>query len=166
MRCPGCKAWVPIRPLCPRCGAPLGGEPVPLTSDQRKALHKELLRFAVLDLILFGILGMMAADKVFLLGDWTLVLVLLLFSGYSGLRLLLLLRDLRAGTALTRVDLLEKILPPGKGNDYHGRFTELGRLRLPPEIEIGVPKGHHYRLLYSPASRIIWALEPADDPNP
>jgi xanthosine utilization system XapX-like protein len=93
----------------------------------------------------------------------SLVLVLvILFLGYQALQRL---RDLISGVALAQEDLLNRSYAArsaqGRGS-YFGKFERLGTLRLIPKVHFQNSPGQRYRVVYSPASKIVWALEPPD----
>lgn len=163
MRCPACRAKVSISPFCPQCGRPLGGDPVPLTSAQRKGLRGEFVHFGLLALAI-AVLWTLMKLEILSPPDWmfwTWFVCIVLYCGYQALQLR---HDLRSGIALTREDLLESVHPPsGKGGQhYHGQFAQLGSLRLGRGVDVKSPAGRRYRLVFSPASKIVWTLEAAE----
>jgi hypothetical protein len=48
------------------------------------------------------------------------------------------------------------------GRDF-GRFERLGTLRLTSKAYFQNSPGQRYRVVYSPISKIVWALEPPDE---
>ncbi len=72
------------------------------------------------------------------------------------------MRDFISGVALVQEDRLQRSARssrrrPGR---YYGRFEKLGRLRMIPKCHFASSNGRRYRVVYSPASKIVWALEP------
>ena len=85
--------------------------------------------------------------------------VALLVTGYHALKAW---RDLQSGVALVREDVLERSARarsrgPGK---FSGRFSELGRLRMTSQSYVQGQPGLRHRVVYSPASRLVWSAEP------
>ncbi|KPV48635.1 hypothetical protein SE17_36995 [Kouleothrix aurantiaca] len=75
------------------------------------------------------------------------------------------LRDLTAGAALVEEDRLERLVRSRSASGpqaFHGRFERLGRMRLSRAAYKTGQNGARYRVFYSPASRIVWALEPLE----
>jgi xanthosine utilization system XapX-like protein len=71
------------------------------------------------------------------------------------------LRDLLTGVALVEHDVLESSrASSGQGKRYYfGQFKQLGRMRLVHKAHFQSHNGMQYRVIYSPASKIVWALE-------
>ena len=145
-----------------------GAVSIPLTSRQKNHLRLELAPYAIVILGIATYLVLLATETLAAPEDWFFWIWLAGLSLLSGYEALLPLRDLSSGTALKREDLLESIyLSNGKGGGrYHGRFEQLGSLRLGPQVDARSPDGRHYRIVYSHASKIVWTLEPAGDRNP
>lgn len=173
MRCPSCGDEVPARPACLRCGANLFGSPglpasalgpvpVPLTPGQRMRLLLGCLPLVGFTLMVAGyailarLLGLAPPPPPLYL----FIAVVVLFTGYSAFQHL---RDLRSGVALAEEDLLDRSYSGRGGNggaSYFGRFERLGTLRLSKGDYTQRGAGQRYRVVYSPASKIAWALEP------
>jgi hypothetical protein len=138
---------------------------IPLTSRQKNRLRLELAPYAIVVLGIVTYLVLLATETLAAPEDWFFWIWLAGLSLLSGHEALLPLRDLSSGTALTREDLLESIyLSNGRGGGrYHGRFEQLGSLRLGPQVDIRSPDGRRYRVVYSPASKIVWALESTEE---
>jgi hypothetical protein len=139
--------------------------PVPLTSRQKNHLYLEFAPSAIVVLGIVTYLVLLATETLAAPESWFFWIWLAGLSLLSGHGALRPLRDLRSGTALTREDLLGSIfLSSGKGGRrYYGRFEQLGSLRLGPKVDTRSPDGRRYRIVYSPASRIIWTLDPTED---
>jgi hypothetical protein len=92
---------------------------------------------------------------------------LLLFLGFVilvvGWIAIQRLRDLALGVALLQEDLLERS-SRSRGsagpNRYTGKFKQLGRMRLSSKAYGQGQNGFRYRVYFSPASKIVWRLEP------
>lgn len=180
MQCPNCSSEVSPGPSCSRCGAALtansaafspgfisntapivdeGPTRVPLTFTQRARLL-----FGCLPLVTFTLLTAMylialqdvlgPAPLAFLLFAAVVILVL----GYYAIQRL---RDLRLGTAVVQTDVLERSWSSsGPSRSFYGKFTQLGRMQLVPKAHFQSTFGKRYRVHYSPASKIVWLLEP------
>jgi hypothetical protein len=179
MQCPNCRSEVPPGPTCTRCNAPLessavaasapfisntapmpeGPDSVPLSFAQQARLF-----FDCVPLVLFS---SAVALYVTVLGDylgrpnpWFLLfaaLVILMLAYQSFQRI----RDLLLGRALVTIDVLERSWRTrGNRGNFYGKFTQLGRLQLQPKVHFQSQNGRRYRVHYSPASKIVWALEP------
>ena len=174
MRCPVCADEVPARPVCLRCGASLFGNPslpasalgpvaVPLTAAQRARLLARLLPLVMFALLVAAYLGLVARailpapQPLFLLFIGAVTLV----TGYGAAQGL---RDLASGVALVQEDLLHRSWRSRSGarGRHYGRFEKLGTLRMTRRAHFGNSAGHRYRVIYSPASKIVWALEPPE----
>ena len=175
MQCPSCGNEVPARPICLRCGASLFGNPalpasaqgplpVPLTFGQRARLLAGCLPLVTFALMVAGYLALVSREIVpppvplF----WLLIIAVVLVTGYQAIQNL---RDLISGVALVEEDLLNRSYrargAQGRGS-CHGSFERLGTLRMIPKAYVQNSPGRRYRVVYSPASKIVWALEPPD----
>ena len=80
------------------------------------------------------------------------IVLAILFTGYQAVQRL---RDLISGAALAEEDLLNRSYrsrsAQGRGTNF-GVFERLGT-------------GQRYRVVYSPVSKIVWALEPPEERN-
>jgi hypothetical protein len=173
MQCPNCGSEVPAGPTCPRCGAALAGSSpisapgpgsVPLAVGQKVHLLAGCLPVVTFTLLFAGYLVL--AQRAIIPPPQPLFYlfmgVVLLILGFQAIQRL---RDLMAGVALVEEDLLKQSFRttrgPGGGRAT-GRFERLGTLRLTSKAYFKNPPDARYRVVYSPASRIVWALEPAD----
>lgn len=101
-----------------------------------------------------------------LVGGRTLPLTafMLVVIAAMGYRAVLRVRDLLSGRALVIDELLVRtwrtgIRGPGPTRCF-GQFEHLGRLRLMTKVFHRTLPGHRYRIVYSPASRVVWSAEP------
>jgi hypothetical protein len=79
-----------------------------------------------------------------------------------GVRALARLRDLRSGVALVADDQLRGVLGRGASSGrpgHFGEFSSLGTLRLTMKAFHRAQRGRRHRIVYSPASRIVWSLD-------
>jgi hypothetical protein len=86
--------------------------------------------------------------------------VVLLATGYTAF---LRTRDLLSGRALVQDDLLVRsrrvgVRGPGRMHCY-GEFEKLGKLRIRNKDFVQSHINQRYRVIYSPVSKIAWALE-------
>lgn len=75
------------------------------------------------------------------------------------------LRDLAAGVATVQDDMLERSWRSRGSsgpNPFHGKFTQLGTMRLSRKAWAQGTGSARYRVAYSPASKIVWSLERLD----
>jgi len=181
MRCRNCSNEVPPGPTCVRCGLPLEADPsaapaplsfhappgaegpssLPLTTLQRARLLLECLP------LLFFVLAL--AFALTILDDITGApppSALPLFLGFvvlvMGWTAINRMRDLISGVALVREDrLLRAWRSRGSSgsNSYRGTFEQLGGMRLASKAWGQGQPGARHRLIYSPASKIVWSLE-------
>lgn len=142
-----------------------GAVSIPLTSRQRNRLRLELAPYAIVVLGIATYLVLLATETLAAPQDWFFWIWLAGLSLLSGHEALLSLRDLSSGTALTREDLLESIYQSSwkGGLGYYGRFKQLGSLCLDSKVGAKSPSGRRYRVVYSPASKIVWTLDPTED---
>ena len=83
-----------------------------------------------------------------------IVLVVLAYQATKSLR------DLLSGVALIEEDELVRLWHSrSEGNTRYGKFARLGRLRMTQQAFNQGHVGQHYRVCYSPASRMVWSLE-------
>jgi hypothetical protein len=83
--------------------------------------------------------------------------VVLLMVGFTALQRM---RDLASGVALVQDDLLQRSHRSRRGQHCWGTFAQLGRLSLTPKAYHQGQPGRRHRVAYSPASKIVWSLEP------
>jgi hypothetical protein len=185
MQCPHCSSEVPPGPTCPRCGLPLPAMPnaapmpnssafgalsMPLSSSTSlanvplTALQKAQLIVDCLPLLFFALALVFCVtffDDIYGAPPSTLLLlflgVVILVTGYQALQRM---RDLASGVALVREDRLQRLWRPRRGQGHYGKFEQLGRLRLRQKAYSQGQPGQRHRVIYSPASKIAWALEP------
>ncbi len=138
------------------------GEGVPLTLGQRTRLFVDclpLLFFSIVAgayvTVLKDVYGGIKLPVVLFLG------IILLVTGYRTVQRV---RDITLGVALVNEDRLTTILGRGhqghRRNHHFGEFAALGRLRLTPASFRQAQCGRRHRVVYSPASRIAWSVEP------
>ncbi|HEU5098882.1 MAG TPA: hypothetical protein VFU22_07685 [Roseiflexaceae bacterium] len=135
-------------------------DPVPLSFTQQARLIVECLPVVFFTLALVFVLT--------LLDDLTgappsilLVLFLCFVILVVGWAAINRLRDLLSGVALVREDMLERSWRSrgASTKPFHGRFEQLGRMRLTPKAYSQGQNGARCRVCYSPASKIVWWLE-------
>lgn len=172
MLCPSCGNDVPARPICIRCGASLFGNPgmpatalgpvpVPLTFGQKARLLRQCLPLITFSLMVAGYLALVA--KAIVPGPpalfYIFIVVVILFTGYDAVQSL---RDLFSGVALMQEDLMKNSYRGRGPGHYYGEFERLGKLRLIPKAHFQNSPGSRYRVVYSPVSKVVWALEPPE----
>ena len=133
----------------------------PLTFTQKARLLVECLPVVFFSLALLFVLT--------LLDDMTgkapapiLILFLCCVILVMGWVALNRIRDLASGVALVREDLLERSWRSRHSsgpNAIHGKFEQLGRMRLTSKAYGQSQNGVRYRVAYSPASKIVWSLD-------
>ena len=91
---------------------------------------------------------------------------LLLFLGFIilavGWTAIQRMRDLASGVALVHEDLLQRSYRSRRGQHQWGTFAQLGKLSLTVKAYHQGRHGRRHRVVYSPASKIVWWLEPLD----
>jgi hypothetical protein len=133
---------------------------VALTFAQRARLIVECLPAAFFILALVFVLtflkGLTGAPP-----PLYLILFLCLVILAMGLAAINRLRDLISGVARVREDRLERSWRSRRAstNPFHGKFEQLGRMRLISRAHGQGQNGFRYRVFYSPASKIVWSLE-------
>jgi hypothetical protein len=135
-------------------------ETVPLTPAQRARLL-----IGCLPLLFWGgafvaiqtMLGDFLGERLFVVQSLMAIFVLV-FAFQAVNRL----RDLFAGKAVVRDDLIERTFSSGSGR-YYATFEELGTLQLMRQTYVQGTRGHRYRVYYSPASKLVWKLEALKD---
>lgn len=142
----------------------LGPIPVPLTAGQKARLLAGCLPLITFTLVVAGYLILVGRDIVpppQPLLSLVIVAVILVLA-YKALQRL---RDLVSGVALAQEDLLDRSWAGRSAqgrSSYFGKFERLGTLEMIPKIHFQNSPGQRYRVVYSPASKIVWALEPPD----
>jgi len=159
-----------------RCGANLFGSPgpalpatalgpvqVPLTSGQKLRL---LLGVLPLAFFLLVAAGYFVLSRLFNLPPapppiYLFIGVIVLLTGFSAVQRV---RDMVSGVAVAQEDLLRRSFNArgSGGARYYGRFERLGTLRLSQRDYVQRGAGQRYRVLYSPASKVVWSLDPPD----
>ena len=117
-----------------------------------------VLFFAAATLFMPWFLGRVSGGRVSP-GFYIFSAVVIAVMGYQAVQRL---RDLLAGEALIVEDRLERSWRSRRGQVAWGRFERLGTLRLRPRALHAGHVGGVNRLSYSPASRIVWSLEPLE----
>ncbi len=140
------------------------GRTVPLSAGQRARL--------IIEMVPLGFFVLALLFVVFYLPRLTgtsppiaLILFLGLVVAVMAWIAWLRLRDVTAGVALVEEDRLERLVHARNASGpqaYRGRFERLGRMRLSRSAYKQGQNGARYRVAYSPASRIVWALEPLE----
>lgn len=134
---------------------------LPLTFGQKLRLALDcvpLLTFAVLTAVYVTVLRPIVGPPKM---PFFVVMGVVLIT--NGLTVLKRLRDLVSGVALVRDDVLESFGRSGRRRrSSFGVFAALGRLWMTAGVLLPHRKGHRHRITYSPASRIVWNLEPFD----
>ena len=69
-------------------------------------------------------------------------------------------RDLVSGVAMREEDLLIRTWRSKRGPYRGAQFERLGRMRCTPAADGQSRPGARHVVTYSPASRIVWSLEP------
>jgi hypothetical protein len=132
---------------------------IPLTSNQKLQLLLGCLPLAAFLVLVaayfvaafYGSLPMPSALF------YAFLLVILVLFGYQALQRL---RDLAAGVALVDEDvLLRSWHASANSNDIYAKFERLGILQISPKVAPAIKGGTHFRVAYSPASKIAWAVE-------
>jgi hypothetical protein len=94
---------------------------------------------------------------------------LLLFLGFvilwMGYQALKRLRDLMLGVALVCEDVLKSSGSSRQSWHKFGRFAQMGTLVMIPKAYHSGRHGWRHRITYSPASKLVWVLEPLDQPR-
>jgi hypothetical protein len=134
---------------------------VPLAFTQRTRLLVECLPVVFFTLALVFVLTLLdditgAAAPIFLI---LFLCVVIFIMGWTALNRI---RDLISGVALVQQDLLERSWRSrgGSGSSYtHGKFEQLGKMRLSSKAYGQGQNGLRYRVAYSPVSKIVWSLE-------
>jgi len=185
MQCPHCSSEVPPGPTCPRCGLPLPATPNvasiagPAVSVARSAAQPSAASLASVPLtvlqkarlivdclpLLFFVLALVFCltffDDIYGAPPSTLLLlflgVVILVTGHQALQRV---RDLASGMAMVQEDQLERLWRPRRGKQQYGKFARLGTLRMRQRDYIHGQLGQHHRVIYSPASKIAWSVEP------
>lgn len=143
---------------------------VPLTIGQKARLIVDCYPFVIFALIAVASLMVFRASGRAIpavTGD-----VVLFFSGYvvalflSGYKAVLRVRDLVSGVALVREDILENVvafrLPWARRSDHAGEGGQIGMLYLTSGAAVQARGRGRHRITYSPASKLVWSLEPLD----
>jgi hypothetical protein len=141
---------------------PSAGDTRPLSVTQRVRLIGEILPF-IFFVAAFVFSATVLDDIVGAPPPIALLLflgVVLLVTGYTAF---LRTRDLLSGRAVVRDDLLvgsrrAGVRGPGRMRCY-GEFEKLGKLRIRNNAYVQRPVNQRYRVVYSPVSKIVWALE-------
>jgi hypothetical protein len=134
-------------------------DPVPLDFGQRTRLVVDCLPVP-------GIVALVAAYHVFVAplvgsGPPAFYIVALIALALTGNTAYGRLRDLQSGVALVIQDRLEKVRRSrGPRGEMYGTFDRLGRIRLTSLAFRESRTGAVHRVVYSPASRIVWSAEP------
>ncbi len=139
-------------------GAP--GRLVPLTAGQRFRLVTLVAPCVVLAVMVL----LFQAFWVPLAGPpqplfYLVMAVALAFTGHEALQAF---RDLRSGTAIATEDTIRWTWS-GRRPGYlraHATLERLGRVRITDRARRDVLPGLRHRLVFSPASKVVWSAEP------
>lgn len=134
---------------------------IPLTFTQRARLLTECLPVVFFSLALAFVLTRFgdltgAPPPLFLI---LFLCVVILVVGWAAVNAI---RDLISGVALAQEDTLELSWRSGRtprSRPLNGKFSQLGKMRLSSKAYGQGQNGFRYRVIYSPASRIVWLLE-------
>ena len=90
---------------------------------------------------------------------WLFIAVVLAFTGFDALRAF---RDLQSGMALVTEDTIEQTFVGRRPSALRcfGSFARLGLMRMTHQTRINAANGIRHRVVYSPASKVVWSLEP------
>jgi len=136
---------------------------IPLTLGQRIRLLIRCLPFLFFAAAITAYLTVLATVYPFKIELVAFLALVLLVTGYQGFQAL---RDVTRGRALVTTDLLRNVVGRGSRSRsrYHrGEFESLGRLTLTPAAFHHAQRGQRHRVTYSPATKIVWSLEPLRD---
>lgn len=133
---------------------------VPLTAAQKMRLASRFLPviFFILAIIFsLSLLPNIIGKQLPILLPIFLVVVLLvmIYEASKGLR------DLMLGVALVEEDELVRVWHSRKGSNTrrYGLFARLGKMRLVGRSYGQAQPGQRCRLVYSPATRIVWSID-------
>lgn len=134
---------------------------VPLTLSQQARLVAECLPVIFFSMALVFVLtrfGPMtgARPPIFLVLFLSVVILVVGWAAVNGIR------DLISGVALLQEDVLERSWRSGRSSrsrPLNGIFEQLGKMRLSSSAYGQGQHGVRYRVVYSPASKIVWSLE-------
>jgi len=134
---------------------------MPLTFTQRARLLIECLPVVFFSLALVFVLtrfgGLTGAPPPLFLILFLCVVILVV--GWAALNAI---RDLLSSVTLVQEDTLELSWRSGRtsrSRPLNGRFSQLGKMRLSSKAYGQGQNGFRYRVIYSPASRLVWSLE-------
>jgi hypothetical protein len=134
---------------------------VPLTFGQRALLLTRCLPLLFFSIATAAYLTILRTVYPFKTGLVVFLAIVILVTGYSALQSV---RDLARGSALVTEDLLQNVIGRGsqrrRRRHHRGDFARLGRLTLTSASFHQAQRGRRHRLTYSPASKIVWSLEP------
>lgn len=148
-------------PIAPSGSSTTEGR-VPLTALQRGKLLADCIPFIFFVAALLFSLVMLddiLGQAVPILIPAFLALVVLV-TGFTAVQRL---RDFVSGLALVKEDRLERSWRSrGSGGGFHGKFDQLGRMRMMRNAHFQARNNGRHRVTYSPASKIVWSAEPLD----
>lgn len=140
---------------------PFGRRTVPLTLVQKARLLGGCMPTVFFAAVMFAYVTVLRDIYQAKLELLAFLAIVVLGTGYYARQRL---RDIADGTAIVTEDRLRNIL--GRGSQRHrrhqhrGEFDQLGRLTLMRAAFRNAQSGRRHRVTYSPASRIVWSLEP------
>jgi hypothetical protein len=140
---------------------PVNAGTAPLTFAQKARLLVECLPVVFFSLALLFALTLLD-DITGAPASPLLILFLCCVTFFMAWVALNRIRDLASGVVLLREDLLERSWRSRGSsgpNAIHGKFQQLGRMRLSRKAYGQGQHGVRYRVSYSPASKIVWSLD-------
>jgi hypothetical protein len=135
---------------------------VPLTRDQRFELLGGFGPLAIFGVLAGGyvVMAIIGAIPHPPLAVYLILALVFLLIGYQVVQAV---RDLASGVVLVDEDvLIHSWRATGFGNDQYGKFERLGTFSLKLRVALSPVSNTRYRMTYSPASKIIWSLDPAE----
>ena len=133
---------------------------IPLTASQKLWLVSRfipVIAFVLALIFVLTVLPNMLGQPVPALLPIFLVVVLLILV-YEASKSV---RDLLSGVALVEEDeLVRSWHSRNRGSIRYGQFAILGRMRMSRQAFNQGQDGQRYRVAYSPATRMVWSLDP------
>jgi xanthosine utilization system XapX-like protein len=135
---------------------------VPLTRAQRLELLESCIPLAIVTVLVGGYV-VMALAGIIPHPPLLIYLVIAVVFALVGYQAAQVARDLSAGVALVEEDqLLSAWRASGPSNDVYGKFERLGTLSLKQATAAPPATDTRYLLTYSPASKTVWSMVPAE----
>jgi hypothetical protein len=132
---------------------------VPLTMAQRTRLLKDCLPAALFIVALIVVPPVLQAANGSSPSNafYAFMALVIAFCLYSAQQRA---RDLLSGVAVVEEDLLIRTGRSKRGSHGWSQLERLGRMRCTPTAYAQARPGVRHVVTYSPASRIVWSLEP------